>query len=276
MKSIHYLFFAVSVLSFGQKEILNLEAERLQAFRFTTDCEVLQVPWSNDFETNSDCWTVINNGDANGWSLFDNSSPGGGAVSYGIQYGPSAHDDYLVSPVFTVMDNVSNRLTFDARNFSSSFAESIDVQVWNPERTSLLQTIAAGVTPGTSFESYAFDLSAFMGLDICFSFYIATTNQYYIFIDNIVVDYNAILDSDTVSTTSSLSFFPNPVVDELTIIAQAPIESIIIYNVLGQSVFRFRPNAVNTKIDMSDLQSGTYFMEVSVNKTYKKVRVIKF
>ena len=100
-----FLFFAVSVLSFGQKEILNSEAERLQAFRVTTDCEVIQDPWSNDFETNTDCWTVINSGDANGWSLFNNSESGGGATSYGIQYGTSAHDDYLISPVFTSVSN---------------------------------------------------------------------------------------------------------------------------------------------------------------------------
>ena len=282
-----------SNLSFGQKGILNLEEEKLLGIKLdrpfhssidmsrssllksARNCNVISTAWSNDFETNIDCWAVINNGDANGWSLFDNSAYGGGAISYGIQYGTSAHDDHLISPVFEVIESVSNRLTFDARNFSSSFVETIDVQVWNPEMTSLLETIAFGLTPGTSFESYTFDLSAFVGLDICFSFYITTTNQYYIFIDNIVVDSDTSLGFDTVSSRSSFSFFPNPVNDYLTIKAQTPIESVIIFNVLGQAVIRLRPNTVNTRVDMSDFQAGTYFLEFSVNKTYKRVRVIK-
>ena len=245
------------------------------AFRLTSDCAVIQDSWANDFETNTDCWTVINGGDANGWKSYPNSEPGGGATSYGIQYGASAHDDYLISPVFTVTDFVSNRLTFDARNSSTSTAEIIDIQVWNSDMSLLLETLAAGVTPGTAFQTYVYDLSAFEGQDICFAFYIATTNQYYIFIDNVVVDSATSLGIDEGNLLSDFSFFPNPVNALLSIKAQAPIQSIIVYNMLGQPVVRLRPNTVNTKIDMSGLQVGTYFVEVSVNNTYKKVRVIK-
>ena len=75
--------------------------------------------------------------------------------------------------------------------------------------------------------------------------------------------------------TSQFSFFPNPVNDTLTIKAQASIDSITVYNMLGQSVIRLAPNTNNSTVDMSVLQTGAYFVQVSINKTLKTVRVIK-
>ena len=75
--------------------------------------------------------------------------------------------------------------------------------------------------------------------------------------------------------TSQFSFFPNPVNDTLTIKAQASIDSITVYNMLGQAVVRSTPKTINCTVDMSKFDSGAYFVQVSINNTLKTVRVIK-
>jgi hypothetical protein len=74
---------------------------------------------------------------------------------------------------------------------------------------------------------------------------------------------------------SQFTYFPNPVNNMLTIKAQASIDSITVYNMLGQSVIRTTPNTNDTALDMSELQTGAYFVQVSINNTLNTVRVIK-
>ena len=240
---------------------------------FTTFCEVASGAWSNDFDTNDDCWLVSNGGDANTWVLYDDSANGGGVASYAITYGSTAHDDYLISPAFTVTDEVTDRMSFDARNQSTSFLESIDVQIWNADISVLLETVATGVTPSTAYETFTYDLSAYEGQDIRFAFYISTTDQFRIYIDNVVVD--GLLGLEDVNTSSNFTYFPNPVNNVLSIKAQASIDSISVYNMLGQTVVRSTPNTTTTAVDMSGLQTGAYFVQVAINNSIETVRVIK-
>ena len=47
------------------------------------------------------------------------------------------------------------------------------------------------------------------------------------------------------------------------------------YNMLGQTVLTATPNALSSELDMSALNSGAYFVKVSVDGATKTVRVIK-
>ena len=240
---------------------------------FTTSCEVASGAWSNDFDTNDDCWLVSNGGDANTWVLYDDSANGGGVASYAITYSSTAHDDYLISPAFTVTDAETDRMSFDARNQSTSFLESIDVQIWNADISVLLETVATGVTPSTAYETFSYDLSAYEGQDIRFAFYISTTDEFRIYIDNVVVD--GVLGLEDVNTSSNFMYFPNPVNDVLTIKAQKAVEDITVFNMLGQVVKQQTPNTMDCTVDLSAMQSGAYFVQVSIDNTVETVRVLK-
>jgi len=93
------------------------------------------------------------------------------------------------------------------------------------------------------------------------------------FIDNFSVGSTS-LGVDDIETLQ-FSFFPNPVNNILTIKAQAAIDSITVYNMLGQTVVTSTPNTNNSTVDMSALQTGAYFVQVSINNTLNTVRVIK-
>ena len=44
---------------------------------------------------------------------------------------------------------------------------------------------------------------------------------------------------------------------------------------LGQEVAKTAPNALNSEVDMSALQTGAYFVKVTINDATETVRVIK-
>ena len=74
---------------------------------------------------------------------------------------------------------------------------------------------------------------------------------------------------------SAFTYFPNPVNDQLTINAQRDVKDITVFNMLGQVVVRQTPNMTNCKVDMSKMEAGAYFVQVSIGDTVETVRVLK-
>ena len=73
------------------------------------------------------------------------------------------------------------------------------------------------------------------------------------------------------------SLYPNPAIEELNIIAKQIIEmqSLTIYDILGQVVIAV-PNAISgSKIDVSKLSSGNYFVKVKSDKGISSMKFIK-
>lgn len=71
------------------------------------------------------------------------------------------------------------------------------------------------------------------------------------------------------------TYFPNPIKNILTLNAKKAIENVDIYNMLGQNVMSSRPNTNISKLDVSNLQTGTYFVKVKIANATKTIRVIK-
>ena len=75
--------------------------------------------------------------------------------------------------------------------------------------------------------------------------------------------------------TASLKYYPNPVSDILTVTYSGTIESIEIFNVLGQKVYQKTLHSQEAKIDMSSLATGNYIVNVMANGLVKNIKVIK-
>jgi hypothetical protein len=77
----------------------------------------------------------------------------------------------------------------------------------------------------------------------------------------------------------SIILAPNPVDGMLNIVANVTtkIESIVVYNVLGQLVKTLTAYEINASlaIDVSALKTGTYFMEISSNKGKTTKKFVK-
>jgi hypothetical protein len=80
---------------------------------------------------------------------------------------------------------------------------------------------------------------------------------------------------ETVET--SVNVYPNPVKDVLTIAADN-VKQVVMYNSLGQVVKTVDADEDNVQINVSDLQSGMYFVNIidnAGNVTTNKVAVSK-
>jgi alpha-tubulin suppressor-like RCC1 family protein len=81
----------------------------------------------------------------------------------------------------------------------------------------------------------------------------------------------SVLAVNSFEITENLKIYPNPVKDFLNISYENPINIISIVNLLGQEVI----NTNQSKIDVSDLISGTYFIKISSDDFVKTIKVIK-
>ena len=94
-----------------------------------------------------------------------------------------------------------------------------------------------------------------------------------------------ILASGEVVPTSSLGiqkqdrtdfkYFPNPVIDSINISSNTSIISVAVYSLLGQKVLIATPNANSARIDMSNLSSSTYLIEVTTEGNKETLKVVK-
>lgn len=92
-------------------------------------------------------------------------------------------------------------------------------------------------------------------------------------------DYKVIVNNtlgvNDVSGVSALTYYPNPVNDVLALKSQNVINTIEVYNTIGQKVIRKMNASQSYQLDMSGLNSGIYFVKVSGDKASKTIRIIK-
>nr|WP_321236558.1 T9SS type A sorting domain-containing protein [uncultured Psychroserpens sp.] len=77
------------------------------------------------------------------------------------------------------------------------------------------------------------------------------------------------------NTFDGFTYFPNPVKDVLTLESPRAIDSIEVFNVLGQRIMAIDSQNTIQNIDISNVQSGAYFVKVSIGNQTKTIRVLK-
>lgn len=93
-----------------------------------------------------------------------------------------------------------------------------------------------------------------------------------------IEDYKLTVDSSlSIADVEATAFkyYPNPVNNVLTINAQNTIQNVAVYNMLGQEVLRSTPNTMTQNVDMSALEAGAYFVQVTINDTAKTIKILK-
>src|SRR5690606_11592572 len=150
-------------------------------------------------------WTIVDVDGGDTWVHSTAQSYAGGG-SARIQWDSNAHDDYLISPQFTVTAGVSDRISFWAASYLG-YIESFEV---------LLST--TGVAPGDFsvslgdelastdapvFEQFSYDLSAYDGTPIYIAIKATGADQFYLYVDEFVNDAaptctTTVVDSSTV------------------------------------------------------------------------------
>ena len=74
---------------------------------------------------------------------------------------------------------------------------------------------------------------------------------------------------------AEFNYYPNPANESINFSAQENIDRVAIYNILGQKVLDQSVNAISGQLNVADLQTGTYIMEVTVGSKTGTYKVIK-
>jgi hypothetical protein len=96
-----------------------------------------------------------------------------------------------------------------------------------------------------------------------------------LFVDNVKFENSSVLSVNNFEQTKSLIYYPNPVNDKLVLKSQSIISNVIVSDILGHKVIEENVNGFTKAIDMTILQSGTYFINVFTESSSNVLKVLK-
>lgn len=250
----------------------------LMAFAFIGLTALAQV--SEDFEDGiPEGWsTVVNAGDCD-WALDTGAGGVSGLTGNGMFFdddacgnGAPASNASLVSAVYDLSFNTSAvtlgyDVVYDELGGSTLLVEYYDGAEWIE-----VITYTADVDP---FITESFDLGTLTNADAQVRFTYDDADGAWAWsagIDNVTLDFTLSTDSNSIS---GFKMFPNPANSELNLSASRNIENVAVFNMLGQKVLEQQIGANSQAINVSNLKTGAYLMQVTADGqtgTYKFVK----
>lgn len=205
------------------------------------------------------------------------SAPNGAFVRYEVG---GLNEDWLVTPLIDLTNYTGASLTFySGQQYTAAYGTIYEIristlsQTTHEDFTTEMTFAESDFTTGITFvagDLKTVDLSTYDGQQIYIAF-VMTQND----------GDNWFIDNPTVTGTLSAAAFernptiisPNPTNGLITIQSNETIETVNVIGLLGNVVKTYRNS--NT-IDLSDLQSGSYFLSITgVNGTVSKQKIIK-
>lgn len=127
--------------------------------------------------------------------------------------------------------------------------------------------------------NYNYNLGSYAGqtIYIAFNEYVADnqTDGAFFSLDNVVVGPASSINNIT-SDNNTISVYPNPAKDFITVNSIATIKTVKVYNTVGQVVVEKSVKDNVAKINVSELKSGVYFVATETEKgiVTKKINVL--
>lgn len=251
--------------------------------QFRTACEPLtDLPWLENFDSVElpglpQCWTE-ENGD---WELTD-------AVSISIPYSGGQYirvynnveNGYMWTPGFQLEAG-------QAYDFST-FVQGDGYDGWSvamlsntaPAAQGAVQMGAAYEVPaGAGTQAYAQMKRAFVPA-VSGTYYFAvkvnensTGAPFYLAFDDFAVEGGDL--GNPAFGAGAFKAYPNPVKDILNVSYTQDIDSVEVFNVLGQKVITAPINAHSGQLDLSGLAAGSYLVRVAAGNQVQTIKVVK-
>jgi hypothetical protein len=174
-----------------------------------------------------------------------------------------------------------------ASGVNISAMENMHIDYWTPDAPSISVKIVNTVDGGEALASLGTTVAgSWQSIDVPMSAFAALGNKTKItqllidpvtpnilFIDNFYF-YRSPMSSDNF-TTSKVKLYPNPTSNVLNIESLGTIQTISVYNVLGQEVINKALSSTSTSLDVSSLNSGIYVVKTVVDGVTSSTKFIK-
>ena len=242
-------------------------------------------------------WNAIDmDGDGKNWEIADlagfaanhpmNSNVADSDSWQGVPYSP---DNYLVTSEVIDLTGVTGTTiealigsyqtngTFIADIFSiymSTSSNPADIENEEPIFTgSVADFCTCDLADGSNSASIGnFDASAYDGQQVYLAIrHYNTTDENSVLIDNVVVDGTLGIED---SVFNDFSYFVNAN-NVLNLKSNSPLQSVQLFNLLGQQVVSNKLSNTDELIDISNLEAGIYIAKVSINGVSKSFKISK-
>lgn len=194
--------------------------------------------------------------------------------------GATANDDWLITPQITLAGE-NNTLSFWAKSCDTDFGnEKFRVGVSTTgTQASDFTIISEGnfiLNPATAeWVEYSFDLDNYQGQNVYIAINCVSDDQFGFAIDDFKVSGGTLSSDDFFA--NNLSVYPNPVANIFNLSSTtALIEEIKIVDINGRVVSSQKLDyLLNAQINISDLNSGLYFISVKTNVGVGTSKIVK-
>ncbi len=239
------------------------------------------LPYSYGFETPGlDGWTVVNAGTGNNWEVYQASSetpdPSEGENYMLYYFHENAANSYLFSRGLNLTAGQTINLKFDYMGIAEFFPEKMEVLIGTqPTVAAMTQQLWIDeeiINYPYQTASVDFTVPANGVYYIAFRAF-SDPDMFYLSLDNIRLEQNTLATSEAKSF--SLSFYPNPVKNIVTVDNAKEVTDITVYDLAGKHVLNAKPNSKSVKLDVSKLTKGVYMMRVATKDSAKTVKIIK-
>jgi hypothetical protein len=99
-------------------------------------------------------------------------------------------------------------------------------------------------------------------------------NAGFVYVDNILLTVNSVLSNNSYNISKAM-LYPNPTSNVLNIESVGNIQTIAIYNVLGQEVMNRETNGTSVSLDVSGLNAGIYVVKTMIDGNVSSTKFIK-
>lgn len=215
------------------------------------------------------------------WSVLaqpsDTANKVAGSPSWFTAVTPA--DRWMITPAITLPAGSNLALTFKSKAQDFDFKDGLQVKISTTGANKTDFTINAYTSPlgeeDTAFTTKSYSLQSLAGQTIRVAFIQQSTDMFFVFVDDIKVDQaSGIKEVNTENNT--ISVYPNPAKDFITVNSIATIKSVKVYNTVGQVVIEKSVKDNVAKIAVSELKSGVYFVATETEKgiVTKKINVL--
>ncbi|PQB05426.1 T9SS type A sorting domain-containing protein [Aureitalea marina] len=149
------------------------------------------------------------------------------------------------------------------------------IKVFNAD-FSAVKTETAELVAGQNFEVVFTDLDGEFDANVQYGFTVIGINANR---DNEDALGSVVLSAPALSVEDNnlvqIEAFPNPATSSFNLKANEPIQSVAIFNILGQQVLNETPNRSNVVINVSSLQEGQYLARVATPSGVQTIKLVK-
>lgn len=288
------LLLAIPALGISQNHISEQQAKAIAAqMSFTASpapaenvliCEPVDLPYSENFETAAvpampNCTTLENAGSGNNFTTMQN--PGYGFTSKTLTYHwhtTNAANAWFFTRGLNLTAGTTYNISYRYGSAGANvYTEKLKVHIGTSASVAGMDPaplidhplVNNNVTPITDNLQFTPSVTGvyYVGFN-CYS----NIDQFYLFVDDVAV-------STTLGTNSfdalKFTYSPNPAKDVLNLSAEKTIDSVTLYNLLGQKVMAVKAGMEHVTLDVQQLPKGNYLMEVTGGGESKTVKIVK-